>query len=485
MPESILKGTQAPRTDFSDEEVKAILAFTRKVVEATIKHERMTPHLPDSIAHAPAFGLFVTLKNGRRLRSCLGSLGKELRPLGEVLLQVARDAACSDPRFPTIGKDELPYLNVEISLMYDPQTMTAKGEDRLRAFQAGVHGLIVSEGYARGLLLPQVATEQRWDEEMFLRHTCLKAGLDSDAWQRDDVEIVTFRVRLLHGAASASTDEDEYGVRVPARAGQFYPGEPEEMNAEVDRYLALGRSSAKQSFRAVMLPHAGWTYCGETIGRTLGRVEVPDTVIILGPKHTPYGAQWSVPPHHHWQIPGAGIPIATELADDFLNQVQELECEEGAHRVEHGSEVLLPFLHRLNPRLRVLPVVLGEMSYHQTSAFAAALMEILLERKEPILLVISSDMNHFAPEPENRRLDKLALDAMQTGHPRKLYETVMEHDISMCGVIPAVVVMQALLADPKRPADEFLQPELVDYRTSAQAGGDTSSVVGYAGVVIN
>jgi hypothetical protein len=89
-------------------------------------------------------------------------------------------------------------------------------------------------------------------------------------------------------------------------------------------------------------------------------------------------------------------------------------------------------------------------------------------------------MNHFAAEPENRRLDFLALDAMRTGDPRRLYEVVCRHRISMCGVIPAVTIMQALLT-----SGGPLELELVDYTNSGLVTGDRSRVVGYAGMLID
>src|SRR5262245_38845890 len=92
-------------------------------------------------------------------------------------------------------------------------------------------------------------------------------------------------------------------IRPAARAGQFYPGDAREMNAMADRFLAMG-DGVKQPYRAIMLPHAGWIYCGETMGKTLARCEVPDTVIVLGPKHTPYGPNLSVASQDAWNIPG-------------------------------------------------------------------------------------------------------------------------------------------------------------------------------------
>lgn len=272
-------------------------------------------------------------------------------------------------------------------------------------------------------------------------------------------------------------------ARRPARAGQFYPADAHAMYREVDRFLAAGASAmggvTPKPYRAVMLPHAGWLYCGGTIGKTLARTSVPDTVIIIGPRHTPYGANWSIAPHESWEIPGGAVPIATTLVQQLVDLTPDLRCEPDAHVLEHGCEVLLPFIHRINPHARVVPIVMGATPYPATRALSDALARVVSESATPILLVISSDMNHFATDAENRRLDQMAINAMRTGDPAALHQTCEKNRISMCGVIPAVTIMQALQhATPK------LSPELVDYTTSAAASGDTSRVVGYAGVVI-
>jgi len=115
----------------------------------------------------------------------------------------------------------------------------------------------------------------------------------------------------------------------------------------------------------------------------------------------------------------------------------------------------------MNSNLRVVPIVLGQADYAQTGRIGAALATVVAEATKPVLLVISSDMNHFAAEPENRRLDLMALQAMCSGQPQRLAQVVVENRISMCGVIPALAVMQAL--QRQTPA---IAPELVDYTTA-------------------
>jgi AmmeMemoRadiSam system protein B len=276
------------------------------------------------------------------------------------------------------------------------------------------------------------------------------------------------------------------GVTRPAfRAGSFYPSDPGLAQAEVDTHLRAGGvgKTATEVYRAIMLPHAGWLFCGGTMGKTLAGVKLPRTLIILGPRHTALGANNSVANHNAWQIPGATIPVDTAIAQRLSRAVPGLAYESEAHRQEHGTEVILPFLHRLRPDLQIVPIVLGQCDGPFLTTLAGELISIIREARsrgeEPPLLVISSDMNHFAAEPENRRRDMLAINAMLTGDPRRLFDTCTSNDISMCGLIPAVAVMQALQIETPT-----LQPRLVDYSNSAAASGDTSRVVGYAGVVI-
>ena len=228
-----------------------------------------------------------------------------------------------------------------------------------------------------------------------------------------------------------------------------------------------------------MLPHAGWIYCGDVMGRTLARVTIPRTVVIVSPKHTAAGATWSVSNADAWEIPGAQIPVATDLRARLVDLVPALTVESAAHAQEHGIEVILPFLRARNPDVRILPIVLGPSSYSQTEQFAQALAILCREAQEPILLVISSDMNHFAAEAENRRLDFLAIDAIRTGNAGHLFDVTQQHRISMCGVIPAITVLRALESTGIPP-----QPELVHYDNSSTASGQLDRVVGYAGMVI-
>jgi AmmeMemoRadiSam system protein B len=180
-----------------------------------------------------------------------------------------------------------------------------------------------------------------------------------------------------------------------------------------------------------------------------------------------------------WSRPGATLGSDPELAQKLVQAIPGLQLDAAAHAQEHGIEVELPLLARLAPTSKVVGIAIGGGDLVQTRQFASGLAQVMRSLAEPPLLVISSDMNHFASDSGNRRLDELALAAMETLDPETLYETVTRHRISMCGMLPAVIVMEAL-----RNLKQLQRSERVAYATSADVSGDTSRVVGYAGMLL-
>jgi AmmeMemoRadiSam system protein A len=135
---------------------------------------------PDVRLPTGASGAFVTLKRNGELRGCLGTLECR-RPLAEEVARLAASTSHEDPRFEPVRSSELVDLHFEVSVLGPLEPIDPRAPD---AIVIGRHGLVVEQGSRRGLLLPQVATEWKWTREEFLAHTCRKAGLPSDAWQR-------------------------------------------------------------------------------------------------------------------------------------------------------------------------------------------------------------------------------------------------------------------------------------------------------------
>jgi AmmeMemoRadiSam system radical SAM enzyme/AmmeMemoRadiSam system protein B/AmmeMemoRadiSam system protein A len=266
-------------------------------------------------------------------------------------------------------------------------------------------------------------------------------------------------------------------VRPPAVAGRFYPGSAAEIDHMLDSFLPA--EQPRERWPAIMVPHAGWIYSGRLAAETFSRVEIPERVIIVAPKHRPPGADWAVAPYRAWSLPGGSVTGDFELAQRLSETISGLELDAVAHQSEHAIEVQLPILARLAPQARLVGIVLHNSSLPALERFAEQLAGVLADLPERPLLVISSDMNHYAPDDQTRRIDRMALDAMQSLDPARLYETVMDQRISMCGVLPAVLVMETL-----RRLDSLHRCELVGYATSADASNDRSQVVGYAGMLL-
>ena len=150
-----------------------------------LAREALAAHVGVAAAHVPGpsavlerrGGAFVTLTVDGELRGCIGHIEMN-EPLGRVVPRCAVAAGSTDPRFPPITPTELDQIEIEISLLGPLEPV--EGPDDI---EIGRHGLVVESGWHRGLLLPQVATERRWDAETFLAHTCHKAGLPRDAWK--------------------------------------------------------------------------------------------------------------------------------------------------------------------------------------------------------------------------------------------------------------------------------------------------------------
>ena len=274
---------------------------------------------------------------------------------------------------------------------------------------------------------------------------------------------------------STGPDSDAGPVRRPAVAGLFYPDRPDRVEAELDRLL---KPSAPRPAAAIVVPHAGWAYSGRVAGEVYGRVAPPRLAIILGPNHTGLGPAASVMARGCWAVPGGEVPIAEELARALLSATSILEADELAHRREHAIEVQLPFLRRLQPRIAFVPITVMRAEPGFCEEIGRALASVLRGWSEPVLIICSTDLNHYEPQAESNRKDRLAIEALLSLDPARLVDTVSEHRISMCGIAPATVTLAALgeLAHGRA--------ELVRYETSGDVSGEYDRVVGYAGLIV-
>ena len=263
--------------------------------------------------------------------------------------------------------------------------------------------------------------------------------------------------------------------REPAVAGSFYPADRARLARDVAALLAPAGAPPPAPALGVLVPHAGYVYSGAVAGATYARVAVPGRVVVLCPNHTGLGAAVALWPDGAWRTPLGAVPIDAELTEELLASPL-VEADRAAHLGEHALEVQLPFLQALRPDVRLVALCLGPLPAERALALGHALAAAL--RARPALLVASSDMSHYVSADAARRLDGHALQRLLALDARGLHELVRRERISMCGVVPATVMLAA--------AGELgaQQAELVRYAHSGDVTGDHRSVVGYAGALV-
>ncbi|MDR1483847.1 MAG: AmmeMemoRadiSam system protein B [Planctomycetaceae bacterium] len=641
------------------------------------------------IADILLLGAFVSLKKNGELRSCMGTMSDQVR-LGVAVDQASILAAKEDPRFPPISAAELFDLDMEIWLLWGMKRVAARGESRLDSVVIGEHGVQISQGGNRGLLLPGVALEYEMNARQFLEAVCRKAGLPTNAWLDDRALLHTFEGRAIKGPFSVTdinnketTDElifaakfqrgastaitptladieevrnvcvetfkamtenlsppayfpglydgnvsgviiefsildrpaiicsqisvrpevrfqaaviemlkvvgyqvmrlgvtfydirnfvldvavfwdpeihgnanrfDVSGVdtsrrcilvtcnkgwsfrydnsctadelvgvgaeilgaedrdlcdvisfevlatmerlsvsshqksrewnksRASAVAGMFYPSDVGGLNVELDRMLVNSQSGCKE-VSAVLVPHAGWRYSGQLAAAALSAAEIPDRVIIFAPKHRAGGIDWAIAPNLYWELPDGRVESDLDLAESIMRHVDLIDFDAEPHENEHAIEVQLPILRRLSPKTKIVGIVMATSSWAMIQAGALQFAQFMKSFDKKPLLIVSSDMNHFASEEVTRKIDKVAIDALKEAvkksKPEILLETVIKNQISMCGIVPMVFVLEVL----NRMAC-LHSVEEIGYTTSAESSGDKTRVVGYAGCLI-
>jgi len=270
-------------------------------------------------------------------------------------------------------------------------------------------------------------------------------------------------------------------VRPPAVAGAFYPSEPDEIARQVDEFSSLGDS--KETAIACVVPHAGYMYSGHVAGAVYGAITIPQRCILIGPRHYPQGQSMAILAEGSWETPLGQVEIDAEIARSLMHACPRLRDDAVAHTREHSLEVQLPFLQKLatdRASFRFVPVVLASDRYPALEELGQAVAKTIKGAAEtgPVLLIASTDMNHYESDSTTRVKDRRAIEQILALDARGLYDTVRNEGITMCGyaaTVAAIVAATALGATKAR---------LIRYATSGDINGDLTRVVGYAGVTI-
>lgn len=264
--------------------------------------------------------------------------------------------------------------------------------------------------------------------------------------------------------------------RSPAVAGQFYYGTDARLREQVAQYIHT--DTPKETVVGVMSPHAGLIYSGSVAGEVFSSIKMPQTFIMLGPNHTGLGSAISLMDAGEWEIPTGLFGIDSRLASKIALNSGKVSRDTKAHIFEHSLEVQLPFIAYFSTEVKIVPIALLSASFDDCLDLARTIAEAVMDVDYPVVILASSDMSHYLPEKQARRQDAMALEKILALDPGGLYETVRKERISMCGYLPATVMLAAsklLGADSAR---------LIKYATSGEVSGDYDSVVGYAGIIV-
>jgi AmmeMemoRadiSam system protein B len=266
-------------------------------------------------------------------------------------------------------------------------------------------------------------------------------------------------------------------VREPVVSGRFYPADARELSKQVEGFAA-GNGAEKITARGCIVPHAGYMYSGHVAGAVYKALRMPRRFILLGPRHYPRGEALAILSEGAWLTPFGEAKIDSALAMELKRACPLLREDAIAHRSEHALEVQLPFLQRLAPGFTFVPVALGTDRFAALDELGRAVSEVVAAQAEPVLVVASSDMNHYERDDITRVKDRKAIDRILALDARGLYDTVRREGITMCGFGPAVALLTA--------ARELgaTRAELVSYATSGDITGERDEVVGYAGIII-
>ena len=270
-------------------------------------------------------------------------------------------------------------------------------------------------------------------------------------------------------------------MRSPAVAGRFYPHKPDVLLRELDQYLQPASPDEQVIDSAIgcVVPHAGYMYSGHVAAAVYRLLPQRKHYVVIGPNHWGRGSPLAVMSDGVWGTPLGQVPLDRELANEIRKGCPLLAEDAGAHASEHSLEVQIPFLQRSVGQFSFVPIAIALADYTTLEKLGHAIASAAKRSAEPVLIVASSDMNHYEPDGITREKDDKAIAEILRLDPSGLLEVIRDEDISMCGFAPTVAM---LVAAKELGAS---QARLIRHATSADAGGDRDSVVGYAGIIVS
>lgn len=260
-------------------------------------------------------------------------------------------------------------------------------------------------------------------------------------------------------------------------AGQFYHGSSAKLTHQVQQYVS--NNLPRENAIGILSPHAGLIYSGAVAGEVYSRITMPETFLLIGPNHTGLGPMVSLMASGEWEIPTGVFTIDEGLARKILHNAPLASDDTQAHMFEHSLEVQLPFIGYFSKNARIVPLTVLSASLDECRLLGEGIAQSIKRTDYRVVIVASSDMSHYIPDDAARKRDKMAINRIVSLDPEGLLDTVRKEQITMCGYLPAAIMLFAAKSLGAAKA------HLIRYATSGEVSGDYEHVVGYAGIIVS
>ena len=258
--------------------------------------------------------------------------------------------------------------------------------------------------------------------------------------------------------------------RKPAAAGSFYPASATEINEMLEGFFS--KTKREKLSNAVISAHAGYPYSGRVSAVSISKLREAKTFVLLGPNHTGLGAPISVSGVDDWETPLGSVEINRKLSKEIVENSPG-KFDELAHMGEHSLELQIPLLQHLFKDFKIVAVTIMSQGLEELLELGGALAKL----KGNIAVIASGDFSHHIPLKAAEERDLEAIRLIEALKAEEFHSLVLEKSLSICGLAP----FTALIEYCRRKG--LKGGKLLEYTTSAESTGDTSSVVGYASIV--
>ncbi|MDI6809786.1 MAG: AmmeMemoRadiSam system protein B [Candidatus Eisenbacteria bacterium] len=275
------------------------------------------------------------------------------------------------------------------------------------------------------------------------------------------------------------TEHEKKEIREPSVAGSFYPGDKSSLSREVEKLLEMaGKRALKGKILGVIVPHAGYVFSGLVAAHAYRQLEGLkfDVAVLIGPSHRAYHPEASIYPGRAFKTPLGLVEVDADIARELASRDPLMRLTASGHTGEHSIEVQLPFLQKVMPDIKIVPIALGIQNRVVCEKIAGSLKVVLKGKKA--ILIASSDLSHFHGYDEAVRLDRIVLKHLESFDATSL---LMDLETDTCEACGGGAIATVLLAAKSMGGNSV---EILKYANSGDAIGDRRSVVGYAAAAV-